>query len=364
MAVYRYPIRNPSDGYGDKKGVVEAPTEAVDYLMIRRERYSYNDKNVPAFYSRKSPGNQQTVKAHPDRCYIAMPPQIQTAYTPAFRRADIGVGGIGALGLMSSGAAGDFTKMAEILQDSAKSAVPEFSTSAVLSMLNATNQFVGLQGRLDLNSITALQSGQIFNPYSEQIFQGVGFRTHNFAFKFYARNRKESEEIRRIIQYIKVGSLPKIRSGDFNTRFINKDDVFDNPNDDDVENKSYGKNIKRKQKDIFTTDFYKSFKNEDLFDNYASKDRYFSIPDRFQLRFVRFGGNQTDGGLRESQRRDLMFKIYPSVCTGIQVNYTPDNQYTSLRNPSTSGMDVPAAVMTVSFAETRLLTAKDAEDGY
>ena len=67
MAVYRYPIRNPSDGYGDRKGVVEAPTEAVDYLMIRRERYSYNDKNVPAFYSRKSPGNQQTVKAHPDR---------------------------------------------------------------------------------------------------------------------------------------------------------------------------------------------------------------------------------------------------------------------------------------------------------
>ena len=76
-------------------------------------------------------------------------------------------------------------------------------------MINATNQFVGLQGQLDLNSIKNLQSGQIFNPYSEQIFQGVGFRTHNFAFKFYARSRKESEEIRRIINYIKIGSLPK-----------------------------------------------------------------------------------------------------------------------------------------------------------
>ena len=59
-----------------------------------------------------------------------------------------------------------------------------------------------------------------------------------------------------------------------------------------------------------------------------------------------------------------MFKIYPSVCTGIQVNYTPDNQYVALKRPSEEGMDVPAVVMTCSFAETRLLTAEDAVRGY
>ena len=32
-----------------------------------------------------------------------MPPQIQTSYTPAFRRADIGVGGVSALGMMADG---------------------------------------------------------------------------------------------------------------------------------------------------------------------------------------------------------------------------------------------------------------------
>ena len=167
MAVFRYPLKHPSSGFKDDEGLVEQPTEAVDYLMLRRERYKYEDKNVPAFYSRKVPGNSAKSKEHQDRCYIAM---------------------------MQGG--DDFTKMAEALQDGAKAAIPEFSTAAVLSMINATNQFVGLQGQLDLNSIKNLQSGQIFNPYSEQIFQGVGFRTHNFAFKFFARSREESKEIR------------------------------------------------------------------------------------------------------------------------------------------------------------------------
>ena len=170
---------------------------------------------------------------------------------PAFRRADIGVGGVAALGMMAAG--DDFTEMAKSLQSGAKAAIPEFSTAAVLSMINATNQFVGLQGQLDLNSIKNLQSGQIFNPYSEQIFQGVGFRTHNFAFKFYARSRKESEEIRRIINYIKIGSLPRIRSGEFDEKFINDAAEFDQPGKKNVKGKQFGEDIYRKKdyRDIF-----------------------------------------------------------------------------------------------------------------
>ena len=135
MAVFRYPLKHPNSGFNDDEGLVEQPTEAVDYLMLRRERYKYEDKNVPAFYSRRVPGNSAKSKEHQDRCYIAMPPQISTSYTPAFRRADIGVGGISALGMMQGG--DDFTKMAEALQDGAKAAIPEFSTAAVLSMINA-----------------------------------------------------------------------------------------------------------------------------------------------------------------------------------------------------------------------------------
>ena len=52
-----------------------------------------------------------------------MPPQISTSYTPSFRRADIGVGGISALGMMAGSGGDDFTKMAEALQDGAKAAI-------------------------------------------------------------------------------------------------------------------------------------------------------------------------------------------------------------------------------------------------
>ena len=373
MAVFRYPLKHPHDGFRDDEGLVEQPTEAVDYLMLRRERYKYEDKNVPAFYSRRVPGNSAKSKEHKDRCYIAMPPQISTSYTPSFRRADIGVGGVSALGMMAGNKGDDFTKMAEALQDGAKAAIPEFSTAAVLSMINATNQFVGLQGQLDLNSIKNLQSGQIFNPYTEQIFQGVGFRTHNFAFKFFARSREESREIRRIINYIKIGSLPRIKSGDFDEFFINTRDEFDQPGKKAVKGKTFGEDIFRKEgyDDIFSKidgddTVYSNLKGK-AFDNYASNDRYFNIPDRFQLRFVRFGRGDKDrdfNNLKQDNRRDLHFKMYPSVCTGIQVNYTPDNQYVALKRPDRRGLDVPSVVMTCSFAETRLLTAADAAAGY
>lgn len=352
LTVYRYPYRLPATRSQHGGKAADMPTDATDYLMIRRERFKYDDQKVPAFYDRSTPGNRQTVIAHPDRCYIAIPPQITTQYSPAYRRADVGVSGIAALGLMGEGK--DFSQMADTLQNAAKSALPEFSTGAILSMINGFNQFVGLQGQLDINTIQSLQSGKIFNPYSEQIFQGMSFRTHNFAFKFLARNARESEEIKAIIDYIKIGSLPRIQAGDFNQKFINKNKKFD----------AYGKTKERDKTNIFDQDWFKT----DAFsgnEGYAYQNRFFEIPDRFQLRFVRFGTDVSQlGGLEPSQRRDLMFKIYPSVCTGINVNYTPDNQYVSLKNPSEWTTDVPAVVMTITFTETRLLTQKDVAAGY
>ena len=102
--------------------------------------------------------------------------------------------------------------------------------------------------------------------------------------------------------------------------------------------------------------------------NYAGSNRFFEVPDRFQLRFVRFGTNNDtasgSGNINETSRRDLMFKIYPSVCTGININYTPDNQYQAFKYLPNAGIDNPAIVMTVTFTETRLITQSDAAAGY
>ncbi len=179
----------------------------------------------------------------------------------------------------------------------------------------------------------------------------MSFRTHNFAFKFTARNYREAQEIKDIIDYIKIGTLPRIQSGELNKKFINKNKKYE----------AWGKQKERDETDVFGTDWFK----QDAFgknDSYASTDRYFEIPDRYQLRFVRFGSNLSE--IDDREIRDLHFKIYPSVCSGININYTPDNQYTSFKNIRGQQIDVPAVVMTTTFTETRLLTQMDAAAGY
>ena len=181
----------------------------------------------------------------------------------------------------------------------------------------------------------------------------MSFRTHNFAFKFLSRNKREAQEVKSIIDYIKVGSVPKIAAGDYNKQFINKNKKFE----------AYGKTNER-DKMTFDQDWFKTpaFSGSS---GYAYQNRFFEVPDRYQLRFVRFGTNTSSlASLEPSTRRDLMFKIYPSVCTGINVNYTPDNQYVSLKNPDEKTVDTPAIVMTITFTETRLLTQQDVAAGY
>tara|TARA_B100000941_G_scaffold280551_1_gene247093 strand:- start:421 stop:1509 length:1089 start_codon:yes stop_codon:yes gene_type:complete len=362
LSIYRYPEAPPAqEDYN--LGLADAETGAIDYLMLRRERFDYDSNNVPAFYNRNLPGNRATVVQHPDRCYIAIPPGIQTSYGPSYRRADIGVSGVTATQMLKSGT--DFSNLAETLQDAASAALPEFSTNVVLQMVNGFNNFVGLQGNLDLNAIENLQNGRIFNPYSEQIFQGMSFRTHNFAFKFFARTPTESKQIQSIIDYIKIGSMPRVQQGAMPEQYVNNNESFgiagEFSKQKDTITRSSDKGHKFKG-NIYQDDFFKKY-NE----GYAKKNRYFEMPDRFQLRFVRFGAN-ADGSaitnLGESTRRDLMFKIYPSVCTGISVNYTPDNQYVAFKQPQSDGISVPAIVLTISFTETRLLTENDVAVGY
>ena len=356
MSIFRYPEKPPAQDQG--YGLADAETGAIDYLMLRRERFDYDATNVPAFYNREIPGNRATVVQHPDRCYIAIPPGIQTSYGPAYRRADIGVAGVTATGMLNGGKS-DFTDLAKTLQEAAGAALPEFSTNMVLQMVNGFNNFVGLQGNLDLNAIENLQQGRIFNPYSEQIFQGMSFRTHNFAFKFFARDAQESKTIQNIIDYVKIGSVPRLRSGNMGKKYTNNQSTFKIDGNDKVT--SVTRKDEKNYRNLWQDNFFKKY-NE----GYAKNNRFFEIPDRFQLRFVRFGANATGGmnNLGESTRRDLMFKIYPSVCTGISVNYTPDNQYVAFKQPIDDGISVPSVVLQLSFTETRLLTENDVAVGY
>ena len=90
-----------------------------------------------------------------------------------------------------------------------------------------TTQLVGqLGGNVSLQQILARESGTIFNPNKELLFNGVNLRNFNFQYKFIPRNQKESEQVMNIIRTLKQNMAPKV-AGAMGTGFLNTPAVFE-----------------------------------------------------------------------------------------------------------------------------------------
>ena len=305
MTVYRYPLNPPVTG----STAVENPTQMVDYVMFQRKRINYDDGNDTNYYGLNVPNNKVLMENNKARVYIAMPQDLQTAYQPTYRKVDMGVMGMAmAEGLSST----DLDGVVTALQTAASSALPEFATGALAQVAQGAAQMLGLAGNADANALQALTQGKVFNPYSEQLFSNMQFRTHSFSFKMFARSERESQEINNIIKYLKQGSLP-----------------------------IYGDSDEGKPA------------------------RFFEVPDKFDIKFVRLSPD----GKTLSDSEDLHYKIHTSVCTGVSVNYTPDGQYNAIKNNNLgTGDDKPLQVPVVSvncrFTETQLVTQQQIKEGF
>ena len=305
-SIYRYPLTPPSDG----NRLEDNPTQTVDYVMFERNRIVYDDTNQKAYYGLNTASNDVQRKPNRSRVYIAMPKGIATSYTPTYRQVDLGVAGMAlAAGMGSTEAEG----IAETLQAAAQAALPEFQLGALAQLAQGGAQALGLAGQADANTLLQLTKGKVFNPYTEQMFSNVQFRTHAFNFKMFARNEDESIEIAHIIKYLKQGALP-----------------------------SYGEDDEGKQ-----------------------SKRFFEVPDKFDIKFVRMDPS----GRMKSVSEDLHFKIHTSVCTGVDVNYTPDGQYNAVKNStlgvgSDTPLQVPAVTVNCKFTETKFVTQSEIKEGF
>ena len=70
-----------------------------------------------------------------------------------------------------------------------------------------------------------------------------------------------------------------------------------------------------------------------------------------------------------TDNEDLHFNIHTSVCTGVDVNYTPDGQYNAVRNAArgmgkNAALQVPAVTVNCRFTETQLVTQSQIDEGY
>lgn len=84
---------------------------------------------------------------------------------------------------------------------------------------------VGVAGAAAVGQGVLAGAGIARNPHLASIFQGVGFRRHQFQYKLIAKNADESNTLRKIIRSFKYGMAPKYRAGDH---------IFDYPNEFDI----------------------------------------------------------------------------------------------------------------------------------
>ena len=304
--------------------------------MFQRKRIQYDDQNGSAYYGLNIPNNSVQMNSNPDRVYIAMPQNLSTQYQPTYRQVDVGVAGMAAatgLGIDS------FDKAAQALQTAASDALPEFAASTMMDIVGGASQFLGLAGTATANDILALSKGKVFNPYTEQLYSNMQFRNHMFSFKFFARDRDESKEINNIIKYLKKGALP----------------IYGTPGQGTGVNIGTGEDNKGTQ---LITDLDNRL-------NSIGSARFFEVPDKFDIKFIRLDPN----GDGSTVSADLHHKVHTSVCTGIDVNYTPDGQYNAIYNAElgvTAGkpLQVPAVTVNCRFTETQLVTQGQIDEGF
>ena len=328
MTIYRYPLNPPQVGSSD----AENPTESIDYVMFQRKRIQYDDQNGSAYYGLNIPNNKVAMENNPDRIYIAMPQNLSTQYSPTYRQVDVGVAGIAAAtGLNVS----SFEGAAEALSSAARDAMPEFMTSTLAQMTGGAAQFLGLAGGVDANQLMALSKGKVFNPYTEQLYSNMQFRNHVFSFKFFARNESESIQINHIIRYLKQGALP----------------IYGSSSGTGISAEGDGASA--------VTEIDSTLEG-------TGAARFFEVPDKYDIKFVRLNPlTQTIS----TESADLHYKVHTSVCTGIDVNYTPDGQYNAMKRNNlgvTKGkpMQVPAVTVNCRFTETQFVTQSQITEGY
>lgn len=165
---------------------------------------------------------------------------------------------------------------------------------------------------LDFNAITQGIGGKVMNPYTEQIFEGIGMRSFDMSWKLVPRSQSEQTKITEMIKKIRSLVLPN-----------------------------------------YSGSLASPGSGEDASELDTLSDRWLEVPNIFRLTW-----KTTDGSEITSIPR-----IKPCVCTNVQVSYTPDNVWAT---HMIQNQPYPVAYnLTMSFKETEIITGQDvASRGY
>jgi hypothetical protein len=131
--------------------------------------------------------------------YVSAPPSAE--YAAEWQNVELGVIGGG----LSQGALSDLSldKILETSGDLAK-----FAGRSIIQAAATLPRELGISG--DLGGAIEATSKKVANPYKEQLFKNMGFRSFGFSYKFNPRNKAELTSVMEIIQLFKYHMHPEI----------------------------------------------------------------------------------------------------------------------------------------------------------
>lgn len=255
-------------------------------------------------------GNIQTLNSNEVVANIALPVPDTVLFSDGLSFSNSGGGAVGKLAprlLNSSEASKTVGKLANVAAD-----------QLLTKVLDRFSAIVGSS-----EQFTQGLTGQILNPYIEQVFRGVEPREFIFNWNLVPRNVSEQNTIRELIKTLRKFAHPDY-SANLNGNNITQLNEFE-----------------QRFNDLTGGGF---------------TDRWLTVPFIFRLAF-----NHYDGSVIS-----YLPKFKPCVCTAITVNYTPDNAwiYHQTENGETPSHASVAIKIGMSFKETEIISKGDVEGGF
>ena len=229
---------------------------------------------------------------------IYLPPNVQDNYSTKYSGAETAlIGFLAASGgkFLDEMRKNDYTAAANLLKDTAGGAFAEMGKRAAGAMADIVG---GGDGAFELGSKIF---GATTNPYMEVLFGGADLRTFTYSFTFAPRDRKERDEVQKIIHTFRFHQAPELR------------------------------------------------------DNHSM---YMGLPAEFDIHYMYQPDTNVDGTVDEARENPYYNKIATCVLTSCNVDYTPNGVQSHA-----DGSPVQIK-MTLNFLETELITKDHIEAGY
>ena len=135
--------------------------------------------------------------------YVSAPPSAE--YAAEWQNAEIGA----LAGTLASGGIGSNDKQfdfSDLTKDAGSLAA--FAGRSAIQAAATIPRELGISG--DLGAGIEATSKKVANPYKEQLFKNMGFRSFGFSYKFNPRNKNELNSVMEIIQLFKYHMHPEI----------------------------------------------------------------------------------------------------------------------------------------------------------